>query len=215
MKLSSETLEIIKNFSTINPSIKFPKGNTIITANTGGDIIAKATVKEAFPIQVLIHDLNSFCSTVITLKDPDIDFQENFCVLTSGRRSIKYFYSDPAVVKTIRNIKDEFSYKASFDITSDELKDLFKLSASTNTDELKFTASKDGVLCTSYDIKGGVSTTVDYEFSKKEYTEDISVSLPISNLNLLKRSYEVSLSEIVIRFSSENLTYYVRTTYKR
>src|SRR5574343_277273 len=100
MKISNETLAVIKNFSLINPSIKFQKGNVLITASDGGDIIAKATLPDTFPTTFLIQDLSSFCSTISLLKEPDIEFDEQFCLIKSGRKKILYYYSDSRVVKS-------------------------------------------------------------------------------------------------------------------
>lgn len=215
MKISKETLDIIKNFSLINPAIKFQKGNTLITASDGGDLIAKAVLQETFPLQFLIEDLSSFCATISLLKDPDVDFEDTHCVISSGRKKIKYFYSDPRVVRTIKNVKEDFEYFGSFDISKTELAELVKLAAATSTVELGFKISENEVECKCYDPEQAVPTTAEVSFPIKSYTKDFELSIPISTMNFIKKDYEVRIAEIVVCFYSESLSYIVRSTYRR
>ena len=48
MKLSKDTIEVLKNFYDINQSIVVKKGNKLKTVNTLKNILAHATVKEDF-----------------------------------------------------------------------------------------------------------------------------------------------------------------------
>ena len=64
MKLSNETLELLKNFSTINQNLLIKAGNTISTMSAMKNIVAKADVAETFTQEVAIYDLNEFLSAV-------------------------------------------------------------------------------------------------------------------------------------------------------
>ena len=55
MKLSKETIEILKNFSGINQSIVVYKGNKLKTVNSLKNILAHYTTGESFP-----KDLHGF-----------------------------------------------------------------------------------------------------------------------------------------------------------
>ena len=59
MKISNETLSILKNFASINTNIIFKPGTTIATIANTSNIFAKATIKEDIPNQFAIYDLNS------------------------------------------------------------------------------------------------------------------------------------------------------------
>ena len=50
MKLSSETIEILENFSKINGNLRIVKGNVLQTVGEPASIFARATLKETFPI---------------------------------------------------------------------------------------------------------------------------------------------------------------------
>lgn len=49
MKFSKETLEIFKNFSQIEDSCMFAKGNIQRTLTKGQDVFARAELSEEFP----------------------------------------------------------------------------------------------------------------------------------------------------------------------
>ena len=49
MKLSNETVSVLKNFSTINQNLVIKSGNKIATMSAMKNIVAKAEVLEEFP----------------------------------------------------------------------------------------------------------------------------------------------------------------------
>ena len=49
MKLTNETLTVLKNFASINQGIQFKKGKKIKTMSQGKSVMAEANVKDEFP----------------------------------------------------------------------------------------------------------------------------------------------------------------------
>ena len=66
MKISTETLNILKNFSTINSSLVVKQGNTIRTISPAKNILAKFECPESFDNDFAVYDLNKFLGGVIT-----------------------------------------------------------------------------------------------------------------------------------------------------
>ena len=60
MKLSNETLSVLKNFAGINSGIEFKKGNKLTTISSGKTVLAKATLKDEFPQDFCVYDLNQY-----------------------------------------------------------------------------------------------------------------------------------------------------------
>jgi len=60
MKLSDKTLNLLKNFSSINQSILFKEGNTLRTISVMKNILAEAKITEDFTKDFGIYDLNQF-----------------------------------------------------------------------------------------------------------------------------------------------------------
>ena len=60
MNLSKQTVDILKNFSTINASIAVDVGNTLQTMSAMKNILVKSTVEETFNTEFAIYDLSEF-----------------------------------------------------------------------------------------------------------------------------------------------------------
>ena len=154
MKLSSETLNVLKNFSTINPGIAFSKGNVLRTISAGKTILAKATLKEEIPEDFCINDLPQFLSVYSLYKNTvDIDFDDVNIILTAGKVKTKY-----------RKTAKEMIISTDKDIALDEADVSFKIPELTFIDALKtanvlqspniaFESDGDKIYVTSFDAK--------------------------------------------------------------
>ena len=74
MKLNDNTVNVLKNFSTINPNLLVKEGSTLTTMSAMKNIVAKADVEEVFPQQFAIYDLNEFLSSTSLFSAPVINF---------------------------------------------------------------------------------------------------------------------------------------------
>ena len=57
MQISDDTIEVLKNFSTINPSLNFKAGNTIRTVSEQKNILAQAVIGES--LLLTLQSMNS------------------------------------------------------------------------------------------------------------------------------------------------------------
>ncbi len=57
MKLSTETISVLKNFGAINQGIMFKKGKTLKTVSSHKNILAEVTIKEDIPAEFGVYDL--------------------------------------------------------------------------------------------------------------------------------------------------------------
>ncbi len=90
MKLSSETLTVLQNFAKLNSGIQFKAGNKIKTISTGKNVLAEATLKDSFPQDFCVYDLNKFLTIHSIGKDTDIDFDDINIIFNFGRNKTKY-----------------------------------------------------------------------------------------------------------------------------
>ena len=60
MKISENTISILRNFSDINANILFTPGKTLQTMSTMKNIMAKADVEENFESEFGVYDLPEF-----------------------------------------------------------------------------------------------------------------------------------------------------------
>ena len=118
MKLSEHTVEVLKNFATINQNLVIKEGSTLTTMSAMKNIVAKADVEESFDKEVAIYDLNEFLASISLFTNPILEFEDGFVTIkeeNNPKNSLKYFYSDPSVVtspsKTITMPSKEVSFK--------------------------------------------------------------------------------------------------------
>jgi len=100
MKLSGETLSVLKNFGTINQGIFFKQGKTLKTVSSHKNILAEVTIKEEIPADFGVYDLNNFLS--VHKDDPSFEFDEKHVVIVGnkGRSKIKYRFCEPTMIVT-------------------------------------------------------------------------------------------------------------------
>ena len=65
--ITPRTVEILKNFCTINKSIVIKPGNQIATLSINKNILAIADVEETFDSEIAIYDLGTVSYTHLTL----------------------------------------------------------------------------------------------------------------------------------------------------
>lgn len=95
MKLSPETIDILKNFSTINNSIVISPGNVLKTINPERNVYARSTVAETFPRDIPIYELRQFLNIFTLHKDADVDFSnEQYILVSQGTTKMKFYYAD-------------------------------------------------------------------------------------------------------------------------
>ena len=64
MKLSDETIAVLKNFATINPNLVAKPGQKLTTIAESKTVMASADIVEDFPQEFGIYDLNEFLSVL-------------------------------------------------------------------------------------------------------------------------------------------------------
>ena len=128
MKLSETTLNLLKNFSSINQSILFKSGTKLRTISVMKNILVEATVSEDFPRDFGIYDLNQFLQGMSLHSSPELDFAEDeFVTIREGKMRSKYFFADPSVIVSPPEKEINLpSEDVSFDLTSQQLEKLKK-----------------------------------------------------------------------------------------
>ena len=100
MKLSEHTVEVLKNFATINQNLVIKEGSTLTTMSAMKNIV-QTDVEESFDKEVAIYDLNEFLPSISLFTSPILEFNDGFVTIkeeNNPKNSLKYFYSDPSVV---------------------------------------------------------------------------------------------------------------------
>ena len=95
--LSNDTLNVLKNFATINQGLLFKKGKRLRTLSVLKNVFAVADITDEIPREFAIYDLNEFLGTLSLFSKPDLDFKDDHILIQEGKAKVKYFYSPPIV----------------------------------------------------------------------------------------------------------------------
>ncbi|AIX20595.1 DNA polymerase processivity factor [Synechococcus phage ACG-2014e] len=214
--LSRKTLDVLKNFSTINSSIVFRKGSTVRTISNAENILAKFTGEEVFPVDFAIYDLSQFLSGISLFSDPQLEFDnENFVSIRGGRQSARYFFSDPEI--TLKSAPEKnVNFPGSdlqFNLTGEDLIALQKASAVYSLPDLTFQSIEghDEIKLILRDKENDTSNTYDITVAGST-TGTYTLDLKIENIRLLPGDYTVKVSQhLISEWTNVNtdLTYYI------
>ena len=214
--LSKKTLDVLKNFSTINSSIVFRKGSTVRTISNAENILAKFTGEEVFPNDFAIYDLSQFLSGISLFSDPQLEFDnESFVSIRGGRQSARYYFSDPEItLKSApeKNVKFPGA-DLQFNLSSEDLLALQKASAVYSLPDLTFesTEGEDIIKLILRDKENDTSNTYDISLAGCA-TGTYSLDVKIENIRLLPGDYSVKVSKhLISEWTNTNvdLTYYI------
>jgi hypothetical protein len=214
--LSKKTLDVLKNFSTINSSIVFRKGSTVRTISNAENILAKFTGEEVFPSDFAIYDLSQFLSGISLFNDPQLEFTSNdFVSIRGGRTSAKYYFSDPEItLKSAPEKNVNFpGADLQFSLTGDDLIALQKASAVYGLPDLTFQSEEglDTIKLILRDKENDTSNTYDLAVAGCS-TGTYSLDVKIENIRLLPGDYSVKVSKhLISEWTNANvdLTYYI------
>ena len=207
MKLSNETVTVLKNFSTINQNLVIKSGNSISTMSAMKNIVAKAEVSETFPRDFAIYDLNDFLAALSLFDKPDLDFKEDFIVITEDGSTLKYWYSDPSVVTTPTKEITMPSCEVSFSLSNDILSDIQKAAAVIGVPDMVLTNSKHGgadLKVTDKKNDTANNYSISFDTNIKDQGANYSFWFKVENLKLLPATYNVEVS-------SKNISHFKNT----
>ena len=204
MKLSNETVMVLKNFSSINQNLVIKSGNSISTMSAMKNIVAKAIIKESFPSDFAIYDLNEFLAALSLFSKPELDFSKDFVIIReeSGEsKSLKYWFSDPSVVTTPTKEIKMPSAEVSFNFSSDTLSQIQKAAAVIGAPDMALEDGKLKVTDKKNDTANAFDTDLDIVNTLgKKY----QFWFKVENLKLLPGSYSVDVSSKKISFFKNN-----------
>ena len=212
MKLSDKTLSVLKNFSSINQSILFKKGNKLRTISVMKNILAEATITEEFAKDFGVYDLNQFLNGMSLHRSPELDFgNDGYVVIREGKMRSKYFFADPNVIVTPPDKSIQLpSEDVCFELSTEQLDKLLKAAAVYQLPDLSAVGENGVVKLVVSDKKNDTSN--DFAIVVGDTDAEFSFNFKVENIKVLPGTYEVVVSQkLLSRFTSKNhdLTYYI------
>ena len=212
MKLSDNTLTILKNFAEINNSILVKQGNRLRTISVAKNILAEADINEEFPRDFAIYDLNQFLNGLSLHQDPDLDFNEkSFLSIKEGKRQVKYFFADPNVIVSPPEKEIKLpSADICFQLDSPSLEKLIKAARVYQLPDLAAVGENGVIKLVVRDKKNDTSN--EYAIVVGETDQEFIFNFKVENIKIIPGSYNVVVSsKLLSQFTNTkyNLNYYI------
>lgn len=193
MKISNDTRNILKNFSTINSGIKVKEGNKLETISNMKNILAVATINENFPKEFSIYNLNEFLGATSLMEDPEFQFGDASLTIADNNSAMSYFYASDGMVTSPEKMITMPDAEIKFDISSQLLSDLNKAASVLGVNDLVLESDGTKMTLTVKDKKNATSNTFSRIVGEGNGVK-FTFNFKIENLKILDGNYEVFVS---------------------
>jgi hypothetical protein len=202
MKLTKNAIDILKNFSGINPGITYDGGDKLKTCLVNRSMIASAKLDQKIGAEFSIYEINQFLSLLSLINDPDVEFKDDRAIISGTDRKFTYNYCSREVLVSP---PDSFSFEdgdVNFDLAHSQLNDIIKSASALGVEDILFIGDGSKVLVTAKDAENSSSNT--FELSLNQKTKEFKARTNLQNLKLLPYDYNVNVSENILHFRNED-----------
>jgi hypothetical protein len=194
MKLSNETLAVLKNFSAINQGIQFKKGTKLTTVSAGKTVLAQATLKDEFPQDFCVYDLNQFLSVHSLHKDSELSFDDSNVIFKSGRSSTKYRKTakEMIVIPPEKEISLP-SVDVSFTLTEEDYANIMKVASVLSSPHIAVESNGEAVQLAAFDALDDSAHTNSIQVGQGD-GKKYKIVFKTENIKLIPGSYSIEIS---------------------
>ncbi len=215
MKLSESTINILKNFATINAGMQFKEGSVVRTISKGQNVLGKATVTETFEKDFVIYDLNRFLSLCGSLTDPEIviNSDANNLTVKSGTSKTTYGLADESMIVAppAKELKIE-NAEVNFRLTKEDMSQVLKLSGILGLPNIAVIGDGASISIATLDVKNDESDN--FSIKVGETTSNFKMIFNTENLKMIPGTYDVAISSKGIshfKHATDPVEYWIAT----
>src|SRR6056300_675963 len=211
MKLSKNTVDVLKNFSQINPNILVKAGQEIRTINSGKSAFTKAKIEENFDKEFAIYDLNELLAVLSLGDEPEVSLNDDHMAISvQNFGEINLFYSKPELVTSPPD-KDLPSSEGFFThaLTNDSLQFWLRTAATIAAPFVSLVADGTNVKVRITDPE--ISTATKFETVISQTDKKFVAHIPTANIKLMPQDYTVNIPSTggFVHFKSDNVEYWI------
>lgn len=209
MKISTNTMNVLKNFAKINPSIVVQEGNVLKTISPSKTIMAKANVETVFSKRFAMYSLDKFISTVSLFNDPELKFNDKTVEFFEGNKRSQLIYSDESTITKAPDKEINLpSVDVSFLLTWDTLKDVEKSAGVLSLPEIVVMGDGKNVFLQAEDSKNPSGDV--YSINIGDTDKVFKAIFKAENIKILSGDYQVTISSRGIsHFLGKEVEYWI------
>ena len=210
MQLSENTLSILKNFSGINPSIMFKKGNIIRTISPSKTVMAQATIADTIDGNAAVYDLSRFLSTLSLFDGADVEFGADKFIITGNRRRVSYTYAAENMIVSAPDKEITLpSIDVTVNVTWEVFQNVIRAAGVLQVSDITFVGEAGKIRLKATDTKNPTSDAYDVEVDDFD-GKDFNMHIKVDNLKLIPADYTISLSSKgMAHFKSDTVQYWI------
>jgi hypothetical protein len=215
MKFSESTINVLKNFASINAGMQFKEGSVVRTISKGQNVLGKATVTETFEKDFVIYDLNRFLSLCSSLTDPEIvlNSDANNLTVKSGTSKTTYGLADESMIVAppVKELKIENS-EVNFKLTKDDMNQVLKMSGILGLPNIAVTGNGFEISISALDIKNTDSDN--FSITVGRTSANFRMIFVTENLKMIPGTYDVAISSKGIshfKHVTDQIEYWIAT----
>lgn len=195
MKLDPKTMNVLKNFSTVNPSILIKEGNTLATISPSKTILAKAKVPDNFTKRFAIYELSKFIGSVSLVDNAELTFGDNSVKISDGNGTeLNYTYADESTIKVPPEKELKLpSVDVNFDFTDASFREVIKAAGVLSLPEIAAVGEGGNVYLQAIDSKNPSNNTFKIKVGKTDKTFR-AIFKTENIIKILSGDYKVEIS---------------------
>ena len=218
MRLSEQTVSLLKNFASINQNLQFKTGNKLKTISPQKNILVNAEIPESFPSDFAIYDLNKFLGVLSLFQDPTLEIGEK-SMNVGGK--VNYVFADPSMILVPPDKELVFPEpEVSFALTNADFTQVIKAAYLLGLPHICVVGNganaRAKITLEATDVNNSASDDYKTEVGGDYFipNETFNLVFKIENLKLYSGDYHVELtSKGISKFShtSKTLQYFIAT----
>jgi hypothetical protein len=193
MKFDATTIQILKNFSSINPSIQFKKGSRLATISSNKTVLARANLTQEVPSDFAIYDLPRLLGIISMFENPDIGIKEKYMNISQGDAGFQYSFTDVSLIVTPPskdiNLGDA---DVSFSLKKDDLKKTLRALNVASLPHIAVSGSGGKIYLQAFDAVGASNDVFAVEVGTT--TATFRMVFSADNIKMIDDDYDVSIS---------------------
>lgn len=208
MELSNFTMQVLKNFASINSNVVIKPGNTIMTMAEAKNVLGSATVPETFPKQFGIYDLQEFLNVIGLVDSPRVRFEDDYVLVgdSTGRAQIKYYFSDPEMLTSPTKAITMPEPDVKFTLDQGTLNNLKRAAAALGHSEMSITSVDNVIRLSIIESDNSTSNTYSIDVDGETTLSDCNFVININNLKTIPGDYEVEIStKLISKFTNKSV----------
>jgi len=213
MKLSENTINVLRNFSSINQGLLFKTGNTLKTISGIKTIFAEATISENFTKEFALYDLNKLLAKISLYKDPVLDFTEDRVIIATENKKrsdyIKYCSTKLITAPPEKTIALN-NPDCSFVLTQEDLEWMRKSAGISGSPNFIFESDAENIYLIATDIKDDSSDQSKIEIGTSD--KKFKIVMKVEHFKMIEGSYDVTVSRrgmAMFKNKSLPISYYI------